>query len=63
VRDGKLYRHRAGTPDIELKPESATKFFYADNSDRQVEFMLDKQWKIAKTYLISNGVRTPLTKQ
>lgn len=63
LHDGKLYRHRAGTPDIELKPESPTKFFYTDNSDRQVEFMLDKQGKIEKTYLISNGIRTPLTKQ
>jgi CubicO group peptidase (beta-lactamase class C family) len=27
-KDGKLYRHRDGTPDIELKPESETKFFY-----------------------------------
>ncbi len=61
-RDGKLYRHRDGTPDIELKPESRTKFFYADASDRQVEFVVVND-KVVKTYLISNGVRSDLVRQ
>jgi CubicO group peptidase (beta-lactamase class C family) len=61
--NGKLYRHRAGTPDIELKPESDTKFFYADSSDRQVEFTVDANGNVLKAYLIANGVRSELVKQ
>ena len=47
-KDGKLYRHRDGTPDIELKPESETKFFYDDDSDRQLEFEVDKTGKVKR---------------
>jgi len=61
--NGKLYRHRTGTPDIELKPESNTKFFYADSSDRQVEFAVDANGNVLKAYLIANGVRSELIKQ
>ena len=61
--NGKLYRHRAGTPDIELKPESNTKFFYADSSDRQVEFTIDANGNVLKAYLVANGIRSELVKQ
>ena len=61
-RGGKLYRHRDGAPDIELKPESRTKFFYADASDRQVEFFVVND-KVVKAYLIANGVRSELVRQ
>jgi CubicO group peptidase (beta-lactamase class C family) len=60
--DGKLYRHRAGTPDMELKPESITKFFYADASDRQIEFVVVNN-KVIKAYLVANGVKSELIKQ
>jgi hypothetical protein len=63
VHNGKLYRHKASTADIELKPESTTKFFYADSSDRQIEFLLDAQGKVEKTWLISNGIKSALIKQ
>ncbi len=56
-KDGKLFRHRDGTPDIELKPESETKFFYADDSDRQLEFELDKTGKVTKIWFINSGQR------
>jgi len=56
-KDGKLYRHRYGTPDIELKPESETKFFYADDSDRQLEFEVDKTGKVTKIWFINNEQR------
>jgi CubicO group peptidase (beta-lactamase class C family) len=59
---GKLYRHRDGTPDVELKPESRTKFFYADASDRQVEFVVVND-KVVKAYLIANGIRSELVRQ
>ena len=57
VKDGKLFRHRDGTEDIELKPESQTKFFYGDDSDRQLEFEVDKAGKVTKIWFINNGQR------
>ncbi len=61
-KEGKLYRHRDGTPDIELKPESETKFFYADDSDRQLEFEIDKTGKVTKIWFINNGQRGEMKK-
>ena len=63
IRNGKFYRHKEGTPDIELKPESATKFFYADASDRQIEFKVNLLGQVEKVYLIANGVRSELVKK
>jgi len=61
-KDQKLYRHRNGIPDIELKPESATKFFYADDSDRQLEFELDTTGNIVKIWFINNEQRGEMKK-
>ena len=61
-KDGKLYRHRDGTPDIELKPESDTKFFYADGSDRQIEFEVDQSGKVTKAWFINSGQMGELKK-
>ena len=61
-KDGKLYRHRDGTPDIELKPESETKFFYSDGTDRQIEFEIDNSGKVVKTWFINTGQKGELKK-
>jgi CubicO group peptidase (beta-lactamase class C family) len=61
-RDGKLYRHRDGTADIELKPESQVKFFYADGTDRQIEFELDHTGKVKKAWFINTGQKGELKK-
>jgi CubicO group peptidase (beta-lactamase class C family) len=61
-KDGKLYRHRQGTPDIELKPESETKFFYADGTDRQIEFEVDAAGKVVKAWFINTGQKGELKK-
>lgn len=61
-KDGKLFRHRDGTPDIELMPESETKFFYGDGSDRQIEFEVDKAGKVLKTWFINNGLKGEMQK-
>jgi CubicO group peptidase (beta-lactamase class C family) len=61
-KDGKLYRHREGTPDIELKPESDIKFFYADGSDRQIEFETDAAGKLTKVWFINTGQKGELKK-
>jgi CubicO group peptidase (beta-lactamase class C family) len=61
-KDGKLYRHRDGTPDIELKPESTTKFFYADETDRQLEFEVDASGKVVKTWFFNSGQKGEIKK-
>ncbi|NOT92282.1 serine hydrolase domain-containing protein [Ferruginibacter sp.] len=64
----KLFRVNPNGQKMELKPESATKFFYADGSDRQVEFEMDADpqdavhKKITKAWMINYGVRIPLEK-
>jgi CubicO group peptidase (beta-lactamase class C family) len=61
-KDGKLYRHRTGIPDIELKPESPTKFFYGDGTDRQIEFETDGSGKVIKTWFLNMGQKGELKK-
>ena len=61
-KDGKLYRHRDGTPDIELKPESATKFFYGDETDRQLEFEVDATGKVTKIWFYNSGQKGEMKK-
>lgn len=61
-KDNKLYRHRNGSPDIELKPESPTKFFYDDETDRVLEFELDKDGKVAKIWFHNSGQKGELKK-
>ncbi len=62
-KDNKLYRRRTGDDDIELKPESNTRFFYADASDRFIEFTLDKKGTITNAWLISGGEKMAIKKQ
>jgi len=45
-----------------LKPESATKFFYADGTDRQIEFETDAAGKPVKVWQITWGVRKEAAK-
>jgi CubicO group peptidase (beta-lactamase class C family) len=61
-RGQKLFRVRPDGQSAELKPESASKFFYADGSDRQLEFELDGNKKIKKAWLIVLGKRTEITR-
>ena len=61
-KDGRLWRHRDGTADIELKPESNTKFFYGDGTDRQIEFEVDNTGKVLKAWFINTGQKGELKK-
>jgi hypothetical protein len=61
-RGAKLFRVLSDGNALELKPESATKFFYSDGSDRQLEFELDANKKIAKTWLIAFGTKIEFKK-
>lgn len=59
-KENKLFLRLEGATDkddIELKPESSTKFFYADGTDRQIEFEIDALGKQVKVWQISWGVR------
>jgi CubicO group peptidase (beta-lactamase class C family) len=58
-RDGKLYRKRPNS-EIELKAESETKFFYADESDRQLEFKVDESGKVTNVFFIFLGLKEEL---
>ncbi|RYY99533.1 MAG: serine hydrolase [Chitinophagaceae bacterium] len=60
VRNGVLYR--GGRTPMALKPESATKFFYADGSDRQLEFATGPGGELLHAWFINNGIRTELKK-
>jgi len=61
-KEDKLYRHREGTTDVELKPESNTKFFYGDRTDRQIEFETDQNGHVTKFWLINCGLKTEFDK-
>ncbi len=64
----KLFRVNPNGQKIELKPESATKFFYSDGSDRQIEFDMianpqdTVHKKITKAWFINYGVKTTFEK-
>ncbi len=55
IKDGKLYR-KTGGGDMALKAESIHKFFFADGSDRQLNFVLNAHGIVTKAQIIRNGV-------
>lgn len=65
TKENRLFLHLEGSPekdDIELKPESPTKFFYADGTDRQIEFETDAAGKPVKAWQITWGVKKEVAK-
>ncbi|MBK9959259.1 MAG: serine hydrolase [Chitinophagaceae bacterium] len=61
-KGNKLYRVSVNGQLLELKPESATKFFYSDGSDRQIEFEITADKKIGSAWLIAYGIKSILIK-
>jgi CubicO group peptidase (beta-lactamase class C family) len=57
IKDNKFYRRIDGNPDIELIPESQTKFYYADGSDRQFEFVPNNKGEVTRSWYIMSGVK------
>jgi hypothetical protein len=45
-----------------LKPESNTKFFYGDGTDRQIEFETDSSGKVTKVWFLNMGQKGELKK-
>jgi CubicO group peptidase (beta-lactamase class C family) len=62
IKDNRLYRHRSTGKDIELKAESNHRLFYADDSDRQLEFIVDSNKSVTKVFLIVSGIKTEIKK-
>jgi CubicO group peptidase (beta-lactamase class C family) len=58
-RNSKLYR-KTTMSELELKPESATRFFYDDDSDRWIDFTIDEGGKVSAAYLVNEGFKYPL---
>lgn len=58
-KDGKLYYN---SKEIELIPESKTKFFRADNNDRTIEFIQDKSGEYNSIILTKGGVKEVINK-
>lgn len=63
-RDGKLYRRfEKATAEVELKPESNTRFFIdSPGADWQLEFELNPSGNVAKTFVIVNGMKKKIDK-
>lgn len=57
IKDNKLYRKIEGQSDVELIPESDSKFFYGDGQDKQFEFVHNKNGEVTKGWFISSGVK------
>lgn len=57
IRNNKLYIHTVRGGEIALKPESATKFFFDNRSDQQIEFETDAAGKPIKAWHIGWGVK------
>lgn len=58
IKDNYLYLNNTANNEDEIKllPETATKFFYEGENDRQIEFHLDKNNKVIKVWLVDSGL-------
>ncbi len=57
IKDNKLYRKTQNATDLELIPETETKFYYSDGSDRQLEFLINKKGHIEEAWFIKDGLK------
>lgn len=62
VKNDKLFIHPPGGTDIELKPESGNRFFYADGTDQQMEFEKDNKGYLKKVWHIAWGIKKEIKK-
>jgi CubicO group peptidase (beta-lactamase class C family) len=61
-RNKRLFIHSAFGPDLELKPESDKKFFFANGTDQQIEFETAMNGDISKVWHTAWGVRKEMVK-
>lgn len=57
-----LYIHPFNGADKKLKAESATKFFYTDGTDQQIEFEKDSSGNVARVWHIAWGIKKEVKK-
>ena len=62
VHDGRICRRIDDSPEMEVLPESATKFYYSDCQDKVFEFLPDDKGNITEAWFIMNGLKYPLHK-
>lgn len=62
LRNNKLYIHGPGVPEVQLKRESETKFFYGDGTDLQIEFEKDSEANNIKIFYTGYGVKREIKK-
>ena len=62
LKEGKIYIYPENGNDIALKHESASKFFYADGIDAQIEFEIGSNGNIKKAWQITWGIKKELKK-
>lgn len=60
-KDGKLFRVQGAGSPVEIKAESASKLFYTDGSDRQIEFIYGKKG-LSQVFFIADGIKLELKK-
>lgn len=56
-KDNELYRRALNAADVKLILESKTKFYYADGSDKQIEFVFNKKGKVEYAWFIKDGIK------
>jgi CubicO group peptidase (beta-lactamase class C family) len=61
-RNNVLFIHSAFGPDLELKPESDKKFFFANGTDQQIEFESGMNGNVSKVWHTAWGVRKEMVK-
>ena len=61
-RNNVLFIHSEDGPDLELKPESEKKFFFANGTDQQIEFETNTDGNVFKVWHIAWGVKRQLVK-
>jgi len=62
-KGNKLFIVLPGNSYRELKPETPTKFFPSDGSDRFIEFELNTNKQITKAWAVDYGVKTEMKKE
>jgi hypothetical protein len=62
VKDNKLYLKPNGGGEMELKPESETKFFFARDPEQEILFIIDSKGIITNSYFINKGSKIEIKK-
>ena len=60
--NGKLYHKSASGSETELKPESDSRLFYNNYSDRQLQFVFNKNGEIVTVFLLDSGIKKEIGK-